>query len=173
MIWRVSVVDGKLALTDRMGATHRWQALSPMRFYALDGPHEGTHTLVFERRPDKSYTMRLEQDDGPKTEFEPVQLVKPDTKKLSEYVGQYYNGELKATYRFSVHDGSLFLQVNNHRQERLAPMTADEFVPYLRTPDDGRIITFARDGEKGVIGFTIQLWRIKGMRFEKRAEQVP
>jgi RNA polymerase sigma factor (sigma-70 family) len=168
IIWNVSVIDGKLALTDRMGVTRRWQALSPMRFRALEGPHKDTHTLVFEERPDKRFTMRLEADDGPKTEFVPVQLVTPDTKKLSEYAGQYYNAELDATYTFSVRDGHLFLQVNNHRRERLAPMTADEFIPYLRTPDDGRIITFVRDGEKRVIGFTIQLWRIKGMHFEKR-----
>jgi hypothetical protein len=36
----------------------------------------------------------------------------------------------------------LFLQVNNHRHERLLPTTADEFIPQLLTPDDGRIITF-------------------------------
>jgi hypothetical protein len=62
---------------------------------------------------------------------------------LSEYAGQYYNAELKATYTFSVRDGCLFLQVNNHRHERLNPTTADEFIPHLRTPDDGRIILYA------------------------------
>ena len=39
--------------------------------------------------------------------------------------------------------------------------------PQLRTPDDGRVITFVRDGGKKVTGFTIQLWSIKGMPFEK------
>ncbi len=171
MIWGVSVAEGKLALTDRLGETHRWQALTPTRFRALDGPHKGKSTLVFERRTDKSFAMRLEADDGSKVEFEPIQLVKPDTKQLSEYAGQYYNDELKGTYTFSVRDGSLFLQVNNHRHERLAPTTADEFIPQLRTPDDGRIITFVRDGKKRVTGFTIRLWRIQGMTFEKRMEE--
>src|SRR5262249_49122685 len=101
--------------------------------------------------------MRLEKDGGPKVEFEPVQLVKPEAKQLSEYAGQYYNAELKTTYPFSVRDGCLFLQVNNHRHERLTPTTADEFIPHLRTPDDGRIITFVRDGKKVVTGLTIQL----------------
>jgi RNA polymerase sigma factor (sigma-70 family) len=168
VIWKVSVTDGKLAVTDRMGITRRWQALSPLRFRTLEGPHKDTHTLVFEQRPDKRFTMRLEADDGPRIELDPIQLVEPDTKKLNEYAGQYYNDELNATYTFSVRDGHLFLQVNNHRRERLAPTSADEFIPYVPTPDDGRIITFVRDGEKRVIGFNIQLWRIKGMRFEKR-----
>jgi CubicO group peptidase (beta-lactamase class C family) len=168
MIWRVSVVKGKLALTDRLGETHRWQALSPTRFRALEGPHKGTSTLVFARRPDKGFSMRLEEDGRPNVEFEPIRLVKPSTKQLREYAGQYDNAELKATYTFSVGDGGLFLQVNNRRHERLTPTTADEFIPHLRTPDDGRIITFVRDGEKRVTGFTIQLWRIKGMTFEKR-----
>jgi hypothetical protein len=171
MIWGVSIVEGKLALTDRLGETHRWQALSRTRFRAAQGPHKGTHTLVFERRVDKHFNMRLEKADGSKVEFEPIQLVKPDTKQLSEYAGQHYNAELKATYTFSVRDGSLFLQVNNHRHERLAPTTADEFIPQLRTPDDGRIITFVRDGKKSVTGFTIRLWSIKGMTFEKLMEE--
>ncbi len=171
MIWGVSVVEGKLALTDRLGETHRWQALTPTRFRALDGPHQGKSTLVFERRTDKSFAMRLEEDDGSKVEFEPVQLVKPDAKQLSEYAGHYYNAELKATYAFSVRDGSLSLQVNNHRHERLASTTTDEFIPQLHTPDDGRIITFVRDAKKRVTGFTIQLWRIKGMTFEKLMEE--
>jgi CubicO group peptidase (beta-lactamase class C family) len=171
IIWTVSVTKGRLALTDRMGHTDRWQALSPTRFRALDGPRHGTHTLVFERRSDKRFNMRLENDDGSKVEFEPIQLVTPDAKQLSAYEGQYYNAELKATYTFSVRDGSLFLQVNNRRHERLAPTTADEFIPHLRTVDDARIITFIRDGKKRVTGFTIQLWSIKGMPFQKLAEQ--
>jgi CubicO group peptidase (beta-lactamase class C family) len=171
MIWGVSVVEGKLALTDRLGETHRWQALTPMRFRALEGPHKGKNTLVFERRTDKSFAMRLEEDDGSKVEFEPIQLVKPETIQLSEFAGQYDNAELNATYTFSVRDGSLFLQVNNHRHERLEPTTADEFIPQLHTPDDGRIITFLRDGKKSVTGFTIQLWSIKGMNFDKLMEE--
>jgi hypothetical protein len=167
MIWTVSVMKGELTLTDRMGETDRWRALSPTRFRAREGPHKDTHTLVFERRPDRRFNMRLEGDGGAKVEFEPIRLVKPDTKQLSEYAGRYYSAELKATYTFSVRDGGLFLQVNNHRQERLSPTVADEFMPQLRTPDDGRIITFVRDGDKRITGLSIALWRIKGISFEK------
>lgn len=171
MIWGVSVVEGKLALTDRLGKTHRLEAVSPTRFRALESLHKGARTLVFERRSDKRFNMRLDGDDGSKVEFEPIELVRPETKLLSEYAGQYYNPELKAPYTFSVRDGGLFLQVNNHRHERLDPTTADEFIPQLRTPDDGRIITFVRDGEKRITGLTIELWSIKGMTFDKRVEK--
>ena len=89
MIWGVSVVEGKLALTDRLGKTHRLEAVSPTRFRALESLHKGARTLVFERRSDKRFNMRLDGDDGSKVEFEPIQLVKPETKQLSEYAGQY------------------------------------------------------------------------------------
>ena len=171
MIWTVSVTKGELVLTDRLGTTDRWQALSPTRFRAREGPRKGTYTLVFERRPDKRYNMRLERDEGLKDELEPIRFVKPDTKRLSAYAGQYYSAELKATYTFSVRDGTLFLQVNNHRQEPLAPTVADEFRPQLRTPDDGRILTFVRDGEGRVTGLTAALWSIKGIAFEKPADK--
>jgi CubicO group peptidase (beta-lactamase class C family) len=171
MIWTVSLTKGELSLTDRLGETDRWQPLSPTRFRAREGPHKGTHTLVFERRPDDRFDMRLEEDEGATVEFEPIRLVKPDPKQLSEYAGEYYSAELKATYAFSVHDDCLFLQVNNHRLERLAPTIADEFMPKLATPDDGRIITFARDSEQRVTGFTIELWRIKGIPFERLREE--
>jgi hypothetical protein len=137
----------------------------------VEGPHEGTHTLVFERRADKSFNLRLEGDEGASVELEPVQLVKPDANQLGECAGRYYNEELKATYTFSVRDARLFLQVNNHRLEALAPTTADEFIPNLRAPDDGRVITFVRDGEKRVSGLNIDLWRVKGVPFAKLADE--
>jgi CubicO group peptidase (beta-lactamase class C family) len=92
MIWRVSVVKGKLALTDHLDGTYRWQALSPTRFRAMEGPHKGTNTLIFERRSDERFTMRLEVDDGSQVEFEPIQVVNADTKQLSEYTGRYRAG---------------------------------------------------------------------------------
>jgi hypothetical protein len=80
------------------------------------------------------------------------------------------SAELKATYTFSVRDDGLFLQANNHRLEALAPTTADELIPQRRTADDGRIISYVRDGEKWVTGLTIELWRVKGVPFEKVAD---
>jgi hypothetical protein len=171
MIWTVSAAKGGLVLADRVGETDRWRALSPTRFRSVEGPHKGTHTLVFERRPNKRFNVRLEGDGGPNVELEPVQLVKPDAKQLGEYVGRYYSEELKATYTFSVRDGRLFLQVNNRRLEALAPTTADVFIMQLRTPDDGRIITFVRDGNKRVTGLTVELWRVKGVPFDKLADE--
>jgi hypothetical protein len=154
-----------------VGETDRWRALSPTRFQAVEGPHKGTHTLVFERRPDKRFNMRLESDEGSNVGLEPIQLFRPDAKQLGEYAGRYYSEELKATYTFSVRDGCLFLQVNNHRLEALSPTTADEFIMQRRTPDDGRIITFVRDGEKRVTGLTIELWRVKGVPLDKLADE--
>jgi hypothetical protein len=171
MIWRVSADQGQLAVTDHLGVTCRWRGLSPTRFRSPACPSRNDATLVFERgSPERLFGMRLEEGDGSNLVFEPIQLATPDAAQLAGYVGRYHNDELQATYSFSVRDGGLFLQVNNHRHERLSPTVADEFMPHLRTPDDGRIVTFVRDANKRVTGFVIDLWRIKGMRFKKLAE---
>ncbi len=163
----MAAANAELTLTDRLGDIDHWRPLSPTRFRSREGPHKGTHTLVFEQRSDKRFNMRLEPDDGRNLEFEPVQLVKPNAQQLSEYAGEYYSPELKATYAFSVRNGSLYLQVNNHRYEPLAPTAADEFVPQQRTPDDGRIINFIRNRERRVAGLTIALWRVKGISLKR------
>lgn len=172
LIWKISSATGRLAVTDHLDATYQWRALSPARFRALDGPSKGTATLVFERESaGQSFTMRLDGDDGSKVDFEPVRAAKPNAKQLSEYAGRYYCAELQTTYSFSVREGDLFLQVNNHRHERLSPTVADEFIPSVRTPDDGRIITFVRDGAQRITGLAIDLWSIKEMTFERLAER--
>lgn len=63
--------------------------------------------------------------------------------------------------------------MNNHRHERLLLTADDEFIAHLRTPDEGRIITFIRNAEKRVVGLSVDLWSIKGMAFENVAAKVP
>lgn len=170
MVWRVSVLDGKLAVTDHLSATYRWQAIGPQRFRATEGPSKDASTLVFERGAENLFEMRLEGDDGSKIDFESIALVEPNAQRLNDYAGRYYCPELAATYSFSVREGRLFLQVHNRRHERLSPTVADEFMPHLRSSDDGRIITFVRDADRKIVGFKIELWSIKDMTFEKLAE---
>src|SRR5262249_4306610 len=149
---------------DPFNRTWRLRPLSPTRFRAPDSPIDKS-TLVFEQtNADAPVTLRMEVDDGSTLEFERVTLVEPGGKELADCAGVYYNDEVQATYRFFVRDGALFLQVNNRRHERLEPTLRDTYIASVRQPDDNRIITFVRDDEKRVTAFTIDLWRVKGLR---------
>jgi hypothetical protein len=115
--------------------------------------------------------MTLESHEGGFHEvlpFESVELADPSPEQLSEYAGEYESDELAATYRFRVKDGKLWLRVGSRRWERLDSTTSDEFIPHVRTLHDNRILTFRRDEDRRVVGFTIAFWRVKGVSFEKR-----
>ena len=96
-----------------------------------------------------------------------MELVDPKAADLAAYEGSYFNDELQTTYRFSRRDDQLWLQVNNRRLERLEPTVRDTFVPYVRTVDDGRIIRFRRDSNQAVVGLTIDLGRVHGLKFDR------
>jgi hypothetical protein len=38
----------------------------------------------------------------------------------------------------------------------------------VHTPGENRILTFRRDKDKHVVGFSISFWRVKGVEFKKR-----
>jgi CubicO group peptidase (beta-lactamase class C family) len=170
-IWKVTLRDGGLTVTDHLNGTWRLRALSPTRFRVPDSPIDKS-TLVFEQKSaDAPVTLRMEVDDGSTIDFERVTLVEPGPKELADCAGVYYNDEVQATYRFFARDGALFLQVNNRRHERLVPTLRDTFIASVRRPDDNRIITFVRDEEKRVTALTIDLWRVKGLRFQKQKDR--
>ena len=101
-------------------------------------------------------------------EFRRVELTDLAPEKLIDYAGEYFNDELAATYRLTVKDGALWLRVGSRRWERLDPTVSDEFIPHIRTPHDNRIITFRRDSDHRVVGFSIAFWRVKSVDFKKR-----
>ena len=78
---------------------------------------------------------------------------------------------MSITRRVFVRNGALWLQMNNRRHERLEPTLRDTYIASVRRPDDNRIITFVRDEEKRVTALTIDLWRVKGLRFEKQKDR--
>jgi hypothetical protein len=44
----------------------------------------------------------------------------------------------------------------------------DEFIPHDRTLHDNRIITFRRDDDRRVVGFSVAFWRVKSLGFHKQ-----
>lgn len=89
--------------------------------------------------------------------------------KLAEYVGEYRNSELAATYIFSIKNESLWVRIGSGGFEQLDATIADEFVPHVRRAFDNRIFTFQRNESKKAVGLKVSLWRVKGVQLEKQA----
>jgi hypothetical protein len=172
-IWKLAPRDGGLAVTDHLGATYGWRALDPRRFRPVEGPLKATMIFDSNRESGGSPTVRMVADRGHVTNLRRVQLVHPKAAELAACEGTYVNDDLRTTYRFSRRDDQLWLQVNNRRLERLVPTVSDTFVPYVQTVDDGRIIRFRRDTNNAVIGLTIDLGRVDGLKFDRLANGKP
>jgi hypothetical protein len=117
------------------------------------------------------FLLTISDADGWKSECRPVTLAPVRQEKLGEYAGVFFNDELLADYRFAVREGNLHLQVNNRGWERLDPTTLDRFVPHARSNDDNRIIQFSRDNSGRANAATVDLWRVRGVRLQKRADE--
>jgi CubicO group peptidase (beta-lactamase class C family) len=170
-IWRITLQNGALQLTDHMRATCPLRPLSATRFDPEGSRFPASAQLVFSQPLADSPRSLTSQWDEPnrkgKLELEAVELVDPTPDQLQEYTGRYESDELAATYRFMVREGHLYLRVNSRRWEQLDATVRDEFV-LVQEPADGRIITFLRDEKGDVNALSIDYYRVKGVRFAKR-----
>ena len=172
MIWRITLRNGTLRLTDQYHATCSLRPLSATRFDPESPRFPPAAQLVFTRPTAGSRWSFTEEYDLPdikaRIEFQPVELVDPTPEQLKEYAGRYENDELAATYRLEVHDGRLWLRVNSRRWEALDATVHDEFV-HMHEPADLRIITFRRNGKSEVTGLSIAIGgRLREVHFTKR-----
>jgi CubicO group peptidase (beta-lactamase class C family) len=167
-IWRITLQDGTLRLTDAFHATYPLRPLSATRFDPQGAGFSPTTQLVFSRSaagPPWSLTQEWDlPDHKARIKFQSVELVDPKPDQLKEYAGQYENEGLAATYRLAVRDGRLWLRVNSRRWESLDATVRDEFAPA-----DIRTITFLRNGKGKVTSLSIDVGsRLTGVRFTKR-----
>jgi CubicO group peptidase (beta-lactamase class C family) len=170
-LWRITLRDGKLQLTDHFHATCPLRPLSATRFDP-EGPRFSASTqLVFSRAAAGSpWSLASRWDDPERAgqlDFEAVEPVDPTPDQLDEYAGRYDSNELAATYRLDVRDGRLWLRVNSRRWEALEATARDQFV-HVEEPADGRIITFLRNDKGEVTGLSIDYYRVTGVRFTKQ-----
>ena len=170
-IWRITLQDGRLRLTDHFHATCALRPLSATRFDP-EGPGFSASTqLVFSRAaagsPWSLTSQWDEPEDAGRRDFEAVEPADPTPDQLEGYAGRYESDELAATYRLAVRDGRLWLRVNSRRWEALDATVRDEFV-HVQEPADARIITFLRNEKGAVTGLSIDYYRVTGVRFTKR-----
>jgi hypothetical protein len=171
-IWRITLRDGALRLTDQFHATCPLRPLSATRFHPEGPGFSPTTQLVFSRPAAGSPWSLTSEWDLPdnkgRLEFQAVEVVDPTPDQLKEYAGRYESDELAATYRLAVRDGRLWLRVNSRRWEALDATVHDEFV-HMQEPADIRIITLLRNEKGEVTGLSIDIGgRLRGVRFTKR-----
>ncbi len=120
-VWRITLRDGTLRLTDRFHATCSLRPLSATRFDPEGPGFPPTAQFAFSRPAAGSPWSLTEEWDLPdnkaRIEFQAVELVDPTPDQLEEYAGRHENDELAATYRLAVRDGRLWLRVNSRRWE--------------------------------------------------------
>jgi hypothetical protein len=171
VIWKIGLGDGGLELTDHLKKTFSLRPLSATRFDP-EGPWQyPTTQFVFSPAAGGSPTLTTQWDEPENRgtlEFDRVELVDPTPDELADYAGQYASDELVAIYRLEIREGKLWLRVNSRRWEQLDATVRDEFIPHLREPADSRQITFLRDEKQKVSGLSIDYYRVRGVRFDKR-----
>ena len=108
-IWRLSLSDGVLQVTDHLRGTYCLRPVDPTSFDP-EGPFYATTQFVFSRTDAGSAWSLVsrwhEPENRGQLEFERVELVEPRAEQLGEYAGEYVGDELPATYRFAVRDGA-------------------------------------------------------------------
>jgi hypothetical protein len=171
-IWRITLQDGTLRLTDQFHATSALRPLSATRFDPEGPGFPASAQLIFSRPAAGSpWSLKSEwdlPDNTGRLELQAVELVDPTPEELKEYAGRYENDELAATYRLAVRDAGLWLRVNSRRWETLDATVQDEFV-HMQEPSDIRIITFLRNEKREVTGLSIDIGgRLRGVEFTKR-----
>ncbi len=121
--------------------------------------------VVFDLGPDdRPKGMRLLYSTGEVVSFEPVAEVSLTPDRLTEFAGEYRSDEAEVTYRVTLEDGKLILQIPLVGSFPLAPSYADAFV------SPAGLVRFYRDGEGQVTHFGIGMGRVRDMRFARTAK---
>jgi CubicO group peptidase (beta-lactamase class C family) len=169
------VRDGGLRLIDHLHHEYELAPVGRNRFRPVgDTPFYDSARFEFHRDPDTGHSDSAilsshERGFNEQYQLKRIDIVEPTPEELAEYAGEYVSDELGATYRFKVADDALWLRVGSRRWEQLDPTVLDEFVPHIRTAHDQRFFRFERDDDDRLTGMSVAFWRIRGVRFEKRA----
>jgi CubicO group peptidase (beta-lactamase class C family) len=99
-----------------------------------------------------------------------LQLVAPAPAKADfrALAGEYRSSEIEASYDVTVGDSGLLLQAPGASSVQLRPFGKDAFTG----PGVGGVLQFFRDSHGEVIGFTMNRYNLRGLRFDRlrRAE---
>ncbi len=147
----LSAKDGNL-VAESGGSSATFRPLSSARFAAESAPgveisFEG-EALAFKRRDETQRFSRIEP-------------WKPTAAGLQDFRGRYRSEEIAAPIEVDLEEGSLVLRHRTIGRNPLEPTRPDSF--YL----DGLSLSFTRDGNGKVDGFTLDMGRVKGLVYVK------
>ena len=108
-------------------------------------------------------TTTDEDGDVEKETFQPVILWSPTAADLADFAGRYASEEVDTTWRLVVQDGKLAIRHRGLPVKALEPTVAGTFTT------GGMNLTFARDADKRITGFTVDEGRVRGIVFRKLA----
>jgi CubicO group peptidase (beta-lactamase class C family) len=90
----------------------------------------------------------------------------PTAAQLAEFAGAYRSDEIEALYRMTLRDGTLRLERLKSQPSALEPLVKDTFLAHMSQPGTLR---FTRDAAGRINGFTLDMGRIRNVKFLKEA----
>ncbi len=158
---RVFLRDGTLRGSSGAGADGGWP-LVPLGANRFRIPTT-TITLEFAAGASSgSRTLRIVGERPTPAVLERVASYTPSPAQLASVAGDYRSEELATTYALRVRDGALIADVPGRASIALQPIRPDTFAGSLVGA-----ITFARDRDGQVTGFTVHAYAARGLRFER------
>jgi len=158
---RVFLRDGTLRGSSGAGADGGWP-LVPLGANRFRIPTT-TITLEFAAGASSgSRTLRVVGDRPTPAVLERVASYTPSPAQLASVAGDYRSEDLATTYALRVRDGALIADVPGRASIALQPIRPDTFAGSLVGA-----ITFARDRDGRVTGFTVHAYAARGLRFER------
>ena len=124
-------------------------------------PNDPSIQFVFSEMKDDSAQILTVFQNGNKTTCKRKDKIAPDDLNLEEYTGDFYSGELDATYFIFIEDGNLKMKVANYDDEVLNLYDIDVFA------SDMGLIRFTRSNGN-IMGFKLDAGRVTNLKFEKK-----
>jgi CubicO group peptidase (beta-lactamase class C family) len=161
--------EGSLVFHREDGSTTGLEPLSATHFRLPRGlPYRHEYEFY---RPDSSAPWQVKitaRFYPPDTEllfwYEPVELVAPTETQLRDYVGEYRNDELPATYSVSIDNGRLVATLPRFGAVSLEPTILDHF----QLSWWGYYFEFTRGEEGRIVGFDLRSSRLRDVRFVRQ-----
>jgi CubicO group peptidase (beta-lactamase class C family) len=155
----VSLGDAVLLL-EAAGETFTLVPTAPQSFRSVDGP---TPLRVRFGTEDGRTTLRLFLPGDQEILLTESEEVEPPTPTdLGAFVGSFYSVEVDATYLVFQRDGQLFVERRGSDDAVLRPMSESKFAV------GGSTLTFTRNSDGRVDGFSLDAGRVRGLRFVRQ-----
>jgi hypothetical protein len=126
------------------------------------------HYLADQLEPLNDEQQSENGGEGAEEKPEPLEL---SSDQLTEFIGTYFSHELDATYRFSVVDGRLVVQIEQDPSMDVVPFADDRFEvafhPAGWSEADTISLEFDRNRVDSVTGFGLSMGAERGIVFEK------